>query len=273
VARALFNRGVARQMQDDYAGAITDYTAVVELADAPVDQVARALFKRGVVRQMQDDYVGAMADYTAVVEPADAPVDQVAKALFIRGVARQMQDDRAGAIADYTAVVELADAPVDLVAKALFMRGVAKGKQDDYAGAIADYNAVVQLAHSPLDVCVIAGGMALRVAVEHPNLNVGDTSVDILNQWIEQFKDKDRTENLISFLVALAEPDAEQVWIYAYERLVQVRINELPELEVLGHVATVLKTGDETKLDPLPPEQSDFVLEVLKRFKDSPEDE
>jgi tetratricopeptide (TPR) repeat protein len=59
----------------------------------------------------------AIADYTAVIEMPDAPAEQKAQALFNRGVAYGLQGDREREIADYTAVIEMPDVPDELKAR------------------------------------------------------------------------------------------------------------------------------------------------------------
>ena len=60
---------------------IADYSAVLEMDDAPVDQKAEALYNRGVTHGQMGNNELAIADFSAVLEMDDAPVDQKAKAL------------------------------------------------------------------------------------------------------------------------------------------------------------------------------------------------
>jgi len=50
IARALYNRGVSKGQSGDAPGEIADYTAVLELPNAPVEQQAQALLGSGVAR-------------------------------------------------------------------------------------------------------------------------------------------------------------------------------------------------------------------------------
>jgi len=149
VARALVLRGIARGEQGDAPGAIANYAAVVELEGAPRERVVQALVLCGIARAQQGDTAGATTDYTAVVELEGAPREQVAWALVLRGTTRAQQGDTAGAVADYTAVVELEGAPHEPVAQALVLRGIAREEQGNAPGAIADYLAVVELEGAP----------------------------------------------------------------------------------------------------------------------------
>ncbi|MCH8218189.1 MAG: hypothetical protein IH892_15640, partial [Planctomycetes bacterium] len=270
VAQALVNRGITKGRQQDFAGAIEDYTAVIELPDAPVDQVAKALVNRGVTKGSQQDIQGEIEDYTAVIELPDAPVDQVAKALVNRGVTKGRQQDFAGAIEDYTAVVELSDAPVDQVAKALFNRGQQRNKKGETDASLADWIRVLGLSGAPSEACVEAANAILHCVIAHPNQKDDDDVTAALNTWLTQLDIKERSARLVELLAALAEPEGEKVWIYAVRRLVQDWAKAPEEFAVFTLVADILDTEDTTKLDPLPPEQRDFALEVMRKFE-SPE--
>jgi hypothetical protein len=56
-----------------------------------------------------------MADYTAAIELPNAPAEQVAQALYNRGVRKGERGDSDGAIADYTAAIELPNAPAEVI--------------------------------------------------------------------------------------------------------------------------------------------------------------
>ncbi len=77
---------------------------------------------------------------------------------------------------------------------------------------------------------------------------------------------------MLDLLIALTQPEAEGVWVYAFDHLFKDHAEEMSaQLEALRPVGEILATGDRTKLDSLAPEQRDFVLDVLKRFE-APED-
>ena len=80
------NRGVCHGQKQELDKAIADYTAVIEMPGAPVDQIAKALVNRGVCHAQKQEVDKAIADYTAVIEMPGAPVDQIAKARFNRNV-------------------------------------------------------------------------------------------------------------------------------------------------------------------------------------------
>jgi tetratricopeptide (TPR) repeat protein/energy-coupling factor transporter ATP-binding protein EcfA2 len=147
--RALNNRGIAKRQLGDNHGAISDYTAVIKLEDAPEEEVARALVDRGATKGLSGDVQGAISDCNAVIEMEDAPKEQTALALFNRGIAKCQFNDIHGAISDYTGVIELEGAPSETVALALFNRGVAKRQLGDNPGAISDYNALIEMEGVP----------------------------------------------------------------------------------------------------------------------------
>ena len=80
MALALNNRGCTKGDVGDRAGAMADFTAVIEMPNAPPEQVAKVLYNRGFTKGEIGDIAGAMADYTAVIEMPNAPPEQLAKA-------------------------------------------------------------------------------------------------------------------------------------------------------------------------------------------------
>jgi HSP20 family molecular chaperone IbpA len=71
---------VVHVQNNSTADAIADYTRVVELPGAPVEQVAKSLVNRGVVHVQNNTTADAIADYTRVIELPGATAEQVAKA-------------------------------------------------------------------------------------------------------------------------------------------------------------------------------------------------
>jgi tetratricopeptide (TPR) repeat protein len=156
VARALFNRGVKHSEAGETQLEIDDYTAVIKLPDAQVDQIAKALVNRGITHSEAGETQLAIADYTAVINLPDAPVELVAEALYYRGITHSQTRETQLAIADYAAVINLPDAPVELVANALFNRGVKHGEAGETQLAIADYTAMISLTDAPVEQVAMA---------------------------------------------------------------------------------------------------------------------
>ena len=88
--------------------AIKDYGRVIELPDAPLEQVAMALVNRGIAYGQQEKLEEAIENFGRVIELPGAPVEQVATALFNRGVAYRKQKKPKKAIEDYGRVIKLA---------------------------------------------------------------------------------------------------------------------------------------------------------------------
>jgi len=134
LTRALVNRGVAKGQAEDTEGALADFTAVVDMADAPADSKAKALVNRGSAKGQAGDTEGELADYTAVVDMADAPADQKAQAFLGRAAVRTEADDRAGAIADCDAVLAMDGIAPELRALARQLRDSLDGGPEAGAG-------------------------------------------------------------------------------------------------------------------------------------------
>jgi tetratricopeptide (TPR) repeat protein len=149
VSMALLSQGAIRALGGDHAGAAEDFTAVIDMPDAPPQQRAQALLGRGLTRGETGDTKGELADYSAVIKMPDAPSQQRAPALINRGASRGQQGDRAGAAEDFTAVIDMPDAPSEPRARALLGRGTARAEQGDYAGAAEDFAAVIGMREVP----------------------------------------------------------------------------------------------------------------------------
>jgi tetratricopeptide (TPR) repeat protein/DNA-binding transcriptional ArsR family regulator len=145
IAEALLNRGVTHDEVGDLQHSTADFTAVIDMPGAPVKQIATAFHYRGIAHSLSGDLQREIADYTAVIDLPGALIEQIAMALFNRGVTHDQVGDVQRAIADYTALIDLPDVPVEQVAKALFSRGFTHGQTGDPQRAIADYSAVIDL--------------------------------------------------------------------------------------------------------------------------------
>lgn len=99
LTEVLMERAAVRAALDDYAGAIADYSAVIERA--PNSGYAYA--KRGDSKRRQGDYAGAVADYDQAIE-----LDPRAAAVYYsRGLARKELGDTQGAADDMAKAREL----------------------------------------------------------------------------------------------------------------------------------------------------------------------
>ena len=163
-ARALYNRGLTFGQQGDPARAIADYTAVIEMDDALVEQKAKALVNRGNMFGQQGNPESEIADYSAVIEMPDAPVEQKAKALVHRGVTFGQQRNSEREIADYIAVIELPDASAEQKGNAFSNRSWSCFVAGRIKEAIADSRQAVTL--NPKNVYAL-GNLAISLLVDH----------------------------------------------------------------------------------------------------------
>lgn len=73
-ALSLYKRGMTRANRHDPLGAANDYTAVVQMRDAPTDVVAMALYNRALLFAAANDAAKAAEDLNAVLAtPAPLP--------------------------------------------------------------------------------------------------------------------------------------------------------------------------------------------------------
>ena len=144
-ATARLRRGVKYYQQGDFERALTDFSAVVEMPDAPVEMRAKALVLRGVTYGQQGEFELAISDYSAVIAMTDAPVELRAGAFGSRGVTYGQQGDIERELLDYSAVIGMTDAAVELRAGALFARAVANRRTKRFKDSIADFEAVVAI--------------------------------------------------------------------------------------------------------------------------------
>ncbi len=164
-ALAQFRRGFAysqRGQAGDVERAIADFTAVIEMPDAPAEPRAKAHVNRGINYGMSGDLDREIADYTAVIEMPDAPAEQRAMARVNRGIdygKGGLAGDLELAIADCTAVIDMPDAPAEQQARACIIRGITfgqRGQAGDLELAIADYTALIDMPDAPREQRSIA---------------------------------------------------------------------------------------------------------------------
>jgi hypothetical protein len=97
---AYYDRGLLRDKQHDWAGAIADYTNVIRLDT----EHAKAYNNRGVLRNYRGDSAGAVEDFNAAVRLAPFSPEAYAN----RGMIRLSQKDLKGALEDFNKVLEVA---------------------------------------------------------------------------------------------------------------------------------------------------------------------
>jgi len=268
-ARALVNRLIARENQGDTEGAIADSDAVLDLDGAPNDLVAHALVCRGKVKSRKSDMDGAIADFDTVLNRQGVAVEIVANALFGRGFAKSAKTDWDGAIDDYSAVLDLKGKSVDRVAEALINRGVARANQGEHDGAIGDFLSVLEASDAEIEVWTkVAMSMAIRVAYIGQTESELERVLSSATKAFNLYTSEELAGAIETVLQMLALPDMKGGWSIVFRRFFQnVPSGTARRIEFFKPVAEILETGDLSKLDPLPPEQREFVREVLRKFE------
>ncbi len=269
IAQALNNRGAMKKQNGDIVGTIADYTNVIEMKKIPVELVAQALIGRGIVKRQQGNTENAIIDFTAVVEMEGVPIDQVAEALISRGAAKGWKGDTEGAITDCSAVIAMEKARTDQVATALYNRGLVKKTSGNIKEGILDWITIIKTPGVSRDIVLFASFNAYRAGFEADNLDTTDTVITAISDHINNFDCGKRNIYILLLLGMLARFRKPNAWLYMYQRLLNDQPKEVADvLHFFKPVAETLESGDRTKLDPLPPEQYDFAVEILNMFKD-----
>lgn len=89
----LISSGIEKYDEDNFAGAIDDYTKAIEIEK----ENPEAFFRRGVAKVMIDDFAGAIADYSKAIEINP----NYSEAYYKRGLVKVLQNDKTGACEDY----------------------------------------------------------------------------------------------------------------------------------------------------------------------------
>ncbi len=99
LATARFDRGLAKERNDDWNGALADFTQAIELDP----KMFLYFLARGTAKETKGDYAGAMTDFDRLVElnPTDA------ESYTNRGECRQMLGKYAEALADYASAIQI----------------------------------------------------------------------------------------------------------------------------------------------------------------------
>ncbi len=74
-ALSRYRRGMERAKRQDHAGAIDDYTAVINMPQVPPDVKAMALFNRALILASDGDNPLARTDLNRVLAMAETPAD------------------------------------------------------------------------------------------------------------------------------------------------------------------------------------------------------
>jgi DNA-binding transcriptional ArsR family regulator len=107
----LLSRGQLNFACGEAQNALEDYSAVIGLPGAPVEQVANALLYRGIAQGQAGETQRAIEDYTALIGLSGAPVKQVAMALLYRGITLFKNRRKHESESDFQALISLPAAP------------------------------------------------------------------------------------------------------------------------------------------------------------------
>lgn len=143
ISLALVTRGMANGKLGRTQAEIADYTRSIDLRDAPVEDTSLALVSRGLTMGELGRVEEAIADYTRAIDLPSASVELVSLALVNRAVALGEIGRVQDAIADYTRTIELSGAPAKIVSRALIGRGVGLGELGRIQESIADFSRVI----------------------------------------------------------------------------------------------------------------------------------
>jgi tetratricopeptide (TPR) repeat protein len=173
-APAYHNRGAARQLQGDLAGALADFNEALAIDPAHSPTYAN----RGTAHKALGDLTAARADLDRAVELT--PRATAAAAYHNRGGVRVLQNDFAGAVADYNIALEI---DPDLTV-AYLSRGNARYHLRE-PGAFLDHRhalltapalAVEEMLHMFVDDLKKDPAALLRNCEKHLRINRGDVT-------------------------------------------------------------------------------------------------
>ena len=257
--------GIASGLTGDHQKAVACFDRMLQSPSLRVDVRAGTLINRGLARGRRGDTDGEAADYTAALNLAGVSTELVAIALLHRAACRCEHGDTDGEIADYTAAIDLPGAPAVQVTRALVNRGVGWVQSGDADRAVADWQTATQNSSGdPEGQCLAVAGLLILSAAQQrtdENLLIALSVRDGLN--IAR-----RVPFVTGVVRALCQPVMRPHWSRITRALCQNQPPEVAErLQFLLPVCDVLDSGDRSKLDPLPPEQRDFALEVLAGFE------
>ena len=129
---------------------------------------------------------------------------------------------------------------------------------DDFLAAMKRPEANMHVRPEALrEACQLAGRQDAKLAAASHAAVAGLESLGVA----------ERVEQLIAICRALAVPELREAWPHVLRSILEAQPSEVAErLEFVRPIADALETGEVGSLDPLPPEQREFALEVLRRF-------
>jgi len=182
----------------------------------------------------------------------------------------------ASVIADASQLIESCALGGEEVAAVLACRAFARLKLNDRAGAQADFNDALAKAHLPAEKLQELFVAALELALKARATELGVFLADQFVALIELAPDDKQVAVLVKTATLAAKPDTRESWPIVLRRMHEkLPAKTAQRIVCLLPVAEVLEGKDRSVLDPLPPQERAFALEVLERFKpkgDKPEE-
>jgi tetratricopeptide (TPR) repeat protein/energy-coupling factor transporter ATP-binding protein EcfA2 len=269
--KAFYNRGFAKRQLGDNHGAISDYSALIEMEGVPDQDVVHALFNRGNAKHQLGDTSGAISDYTALIEMEDVLVQDIARALVNRGVNKGRLGDTQGAISDWSAVIDMVGVPNEQLARAFFSRWLTFHRQDKTLAAVEDLLNVIDLAVMTDDLMTHAANIAYGILWIREDYSGAKAVVAKLGGVLNSASKELARATALRFLNSIASPIMKDGWPAAWRVLAETSRPEIAEaLSFLKPVCDVLEGNGRAILDGLPPEQREFAESVLKGFEAKP---
>ena len=135
-----FSRGISKQSQKDFLGAIAESTQVINLNP----EYAVSYFCRGICNAEITNHERAIADFKGAVDDFSRVTifdPNRVEAYYHRALAKHAIPDYYGAIEDFSKVLSFDTKNK----KALFNRALSRFAQNDYGAAVVDFEAVIEL--------------------------------------------------------------------------------------------------------------------------------
>jgi hypothetical protein len=271
VSIALFKRGLTKSMRGDIPSAIFDYSEVETLTDVPVEVTAMAIFNRGFAKSRLNDISGANEDYAAVCRLPGVPKNLVGDALVARAMGNWVHGDIESAINDYSLVIATPDLSAEVKAIASFNRAVLRRQMGNGLQSFADWLDVAKQSGIRSDIRMRSATEALRVASSINDQDGTTATMEAFETTLEDVSEDQRADCSLSFLRAVAEPGMEAVWVEAWQFLQQYGNGVSRRLQFLKPVAQILSGSSPSLLDSIPPEEREFVEDILQGFRHSDE--
>jgi hypothetical protein len=276
VARALVNKGVTLGELGRPEEAIRVYDDVLtrfggRSEAALAEQVARALVSKGArldglgrpeeAIRVYDDMLARFGDRSDAVL-----AEPVARALVRRGLFKKQRGDVAGTIDDNSAVLGLDGTPPDVRAAAALSRAAARMSIGESDQALSDWLAVISDSNASSAIRLESARAALETFWRD-----GVRLDQVLNAMPRDLIGLDLPERAgpIRLLGSLASPGMWEAWPTVWRAIQRMLSTETADqfLFFTAIAAALERHGDLSSLDPLPPEQREFAVEVLRKFQ------